>query len=403
MVAMRFDYRDIFKAARLAFSVQRLWIQFIGLAGGYLMYVVLAYGSLVLAGNHLGVLWSRFGLLPVVTGQPLPWYSWILFASGCFLLVFSWLASGTAVARATYMHLKGNHFYTWKEALRFGFRKKGGAVIATPIAIFCIAFFTGLGGVVVGLLGRIPYVGELGISLFTVVWFLASLFLVFVLVALGVSLMLTPSILATTDDDAFEGIFQSFSIVHGQPWRLILYKLLLVALALVGFGVFSFFAKQAWGLMNTILILGMGEKFADLSYAASYLLQNWMYPAVAWSRILPADLGYVLFFTRDFTSTQLPIVMTVSSYIMALFLLFIGGVIVSYPLAIFHAGSSIVFLILKKKKDDENLLERKDREEEEEEEEEETKDEEKSEELSTEEKPKKRGGKKKAEEDSAKE
>ena len=406
MVSLRFDYRDIFRAARLAFSLQRLWIQFIGLAGGYLLYVILAYASLILAGNHFGVLWSRFGLLPCVVGQPLPWISWILFALGCFILIFSWLASSTAVARATYMHLKGNHFYTWKEALRFAFKKKGAAVIATPIAILCIAFFTGLGGVVIGLLGRIPFIGELGISLFTIVWFLASFFLVFVLVALGVSLLLTPSIIATTDDDAFEGIFQSFSVVHGQPWRLIFYYFLLAAVGVIGFGVFSFFAKHAWGLMNQILVWGMGDKFADLSYAASYLLQNWIYPAVAWSRILPADLGYVLFFSRDFISSQLPLVMTISSYILALFLLFIGSIVVSYPLAIFNSGSSIIFLILKKRKDDENLLERKDREEEEDEEEDVNEESDMSPdtvEAAEDKKPKKKGGKKKAEEESTKE
>jgi adenylate kinase len=51
---------------------------------------------------------------------------------------------------------------------------------------------------------------------------------------------------------------------------------------------------------------------------------------------------------------------------MAVFLVFIGGYLISYPIAIFNSGNSIIFLILKKIKDDENLLERKDREEEDE-------------------------------------
>jgi len=189
---------------------------------GYLGYVVLTYVSLLVAGRNFGVFWSRFGLLPSVVGLHLPWYSWIIFAAGVFFLLFSWLVTSTGVARAVYMNLKGNNFYTWKEAFTFALKKKGGSVVSTPIAIFAIAFFLGLGGVVVGLLGRIPYVGELGISLFSTIWFMASIFLVFVVLALGVSLLLTPAILATTDDDAFEGIFQSFSTLYSQPWRLIL-------------------------------------------------------------------------------------------------------------------------------------------------------------------------------------
>ena len=155
------------------------------------------------------------------------------------------------------------------------------------------------------------------------------------------------------------------------------------AITIVGFGTFAFFAKKAWGLMTTILVWGMGDKYANLSYAASYLLQNWVYPAVTWSRAILGDYASYFFFTRDLTSISLPVVMTISAWIFAIFLVFIGGFILSYPLAVFNVGNSIIFLILKKKKDDENLLERKDKEEEEEEEETEEKEEEKKEEAKT--------------------
>jgi len=365
MVVLRFDCRDLLKSARLAFSFQRLWIQFLGLSVGYLAYVLLTYLSLLAAGHNLGTLWSSYGLLPSALGNPLPWFSWILFGLGVAVLVFSWLVTATGVARATYMHLKGNTFYTWKQAFRFALNKKGGSVVSTPIAVLFIALFLVLGGVIVGLLGRIPYLGELGVSLFSVVWYLTSLFLVFVIVVLGVSLLVTPAVLATTDDDAFEGIFQSFSLLYSQPWRLILYHLFVVVIAIVSFGVFAFFAKKAWGVMTTVLVWGMGEKYGDLSYAASGLVQNWVYPAVVWSRTILGDASSFFFFTRDFSSIPLPVVMTAASWIFAVLLVVIGTFVLSYPLAVFNAGSTLAFLILKKKKDDENLLERKDKEEEE--------------------------------------
>ena len=403
MVAMWFDYRDIFRSARLAFSFQRLWIQFLGLFYGYLGYLIFTYLSLLLAGKDFGVHWSRFGLFPSAIGLQLPWYSWIVFALGAFFFLCAWLITSMGVARATYMNLKGNTFYTWKEAWTFALKKKRGSVISTPIAIFLIAFFTILGGIVIGLLGRIPFVGPLGISIFPVIWFMASLFLIFLILALGVSLLLTPAILATTDDDAFEGIFQSFSTLYSQFWRLILYEVLLIIVVLLGFGLLAFAAKRAWSLMTTIFLWGMGENYADLSYSASYLLQNWIYPAVAWSRAILGEYASYFFFTRDFTAIDISGVMTVSSWIFAIFLVFIGGFILSYPLAIFNAGQGIIFLVLKKKKDDENLLERKDREEEDEEEEETEKKEEQEKEEEKEEpkekKVKKKGGpEKKAEE-----
>lgn len=363
MISMRFDYRDLFRAPRIAWSFQRIWIQFLGLLSGWVVYFIFTYLALLLAGEHLSVLWSRFGLIPSIAGLPLPWYAWIFAGIGLLGCLFLWLVSATAVSRAVYMNLKGNHFYTWKDAIRFALKKKGGAVIATPIGILVIAFFTGLGGVIVGLCGRIPVVGEIGIALFTLIWFAASLFLVFLALALGVSLFLTPSVLATTDDDAFEGIFQSFSTLVSQPWRLVVYTLLVGVLTILGGGIFAYFAKKAWFVMNRVLTLGMGDKCIDVSYAASYLLQNWIYPAVEWARALPSSITSVCFFSQEFLPSSLALSQTIAAYVMAIFLLFIGLAVFAYPVAIFNTGYCLLFLILKKKKDDENLLERKDKEE----------------------------------------
>jgi len=362
MIPLRFDTRDIFRSARVAFSFQRLWIQFLGLSWGYVAYVIFTYAAKILAGDNFSDLWARYGLLPYILDFSLPWYSIAVFALGLFFLLFAWLISSTAVCRATYMQLKGNTFYTWKEALAFAFKKKGGSVLSTPIAIGIIAVLIGAGGVVVGLLGRIPVVGPIGLSLFTVIWFVAALLLIFVLLALVVSLILTPAILATTDDDAFEGIFQSFSLLHAQPWRILFSEALIKVIALFGFGIFAFFVKRAWALMTTIFIWGMGKSYADLSYSASYHLQNWLEPAATKIRALGEWSG-LFFFNRVFDSLTLPVSTQIASWIFAFFLLLIAAFVVAYPLAVFNAGQTLLFIILKKKKDDENLLERKDKEE----------------------------------------
>ena len=65
MVAMRFDYRDIFRSARLAFSFQRLWIQFFGLGTGYIIYLVLTYLSMMFGRQKhtFAFLWEKFNIL----------------------------------------------------------------------------------------------------------------------------------------------------------------------------------------------------------------------------------------------------------------------------------------------------------------------------------------------------
>ena len=239
MVNVRFDVRDIFKAPRIALSFQRLWIQFIGIVTGYVVYVMFTYLSFWADGQNIANLWERHGLVPLTSGINMTWIAWIIYGAGCILLAAIWFLTAAAVARAVYMVLKGNTFYTWKEAIRFAFVKKWGSVISTPITIAVIIAVTAFGGILIGFMGRIPVVGEIGISVFMLIWYFASLFIVFVVLAFFASLLIAPSAIAATDDDAFEGIFQSFSILGAQPTRFICYTLLNGILAAAGWAVIA--------------------------------------------------------------------------------------------------------------------------------------------------------------------
>ena len=159
MVKLHFNYKDLFRSARLAFSVQRVWINFVGLVVGFLAYDVLTYVSFLAAGRGFVPMWERFGLFPCLFGIGGPWYSWVIFWVGVLLLVAILLLTNTAVSRAVYMNLKGETFYTWKEAFGFAL-KRWGSVLAAPTAIIGIIAFFVVGALVMALLGRIPYVGE---------------------------------------------------------------------------------------------------------------------------------------------------------------------------------------------------------------------------------------------------
>ena len=55
MVSLQFDFRDIFRSNRIAFSLQRIWIQFLGLTVAYFGYLVFTYVSLIIAGENVVV------------------------------------------------------------------------------------------------------------------------------------------------------------------------------------------------------------------------------------------------------------------------------------------------------------------------------------------------------------
>ena len=364
MYQMYFDFRDIFKTPRFALSLQKIWIQFVGLLLAFFGYLILTYISLLTAGISLSVAWNKYGLLPCLVGESAKWYSFIVFGIGVAWLVVAYMVTATAVSRATYMIAKGNNFYTWKEAFSFSIKKASSLVMA-PVSIVIIIGLFVLGIAVVGWLGKIPYIGEFGTTIFIPLWFLAALVTVFLAVVAGVALLLTPAIIATTDDDAFEAIFQSFSTIWSQPWRLILYEAFSSFLAIAAFFIFALLAKKAFILMDRLFAGTMGADYMNISAQGMYLLSVWVAHSIGWIESLFCDYSGLIYFSREFDPLMLPGYQIVASYIFSIWMLLIGGFVASYGAASFNVGNTLSYLIIRKKKDDENLLERKDREEEE--------------------------------------
>ncbi len=374
MLKLRFDYRDLFNAPRIAFSIQRIWIQFVGLFFGYAGYLALTYLSYVLNNYKLEDVWNRFGLLPClfITGEAFPWYSWLIWILGCLLLLFVYLVTNTAVARALYMISKGNHFYSWKEAFRFAF-KKIWSILLTPVSIAFLIGLMILGSLVIGLLGKIPFIGELGISLFTIIWFIAALIMLFFAIVTLVALLLTPGIIATTDEDAFEAVFQVFSITWSQPCRFLFYQIINIVQAALSFAVFAFFVKKALVIMNTLFVHFMGRDFINLCNNGQTMVQKWTFLFQSVIDSIFKGCSPHIFFTHNYSlipHSELPVTVIISSYLYAFSVLFIGALVISYALTTLTAGNTLQYLVMRKFKDQENLLERKDAEEEEEESEE---------------------------------
>ncbi|MBN2357588.1 hypothetical protein JXO59_15850 [candidate division KSB1 bacterium] len=369
MHVLRFDYRDLFRAPRLAFSMQRIWIQFFGMSIGYGVYLVLTYIAFLINGTSITQTWEAFGLAPCLFAAwgSIAWYAWLAFAFAIFALFFVFLITNTAVARVTYMVSKGNHFYSSREALSFSLRKMA-AVLSTPSSLLLLLVCMVVGSMILGLIGRIAYFGELVVGIFSILWFLSALLFIYIFLVFLASFLLTPSIIACTDEDAFEAVFQTFSITWGQPWRLILYEIITIILALFSMGVLAFLGKRAIMLTNVLLCRFMGMDYIILSNNGQALVQNWIIAIEAPLRAIYHNFTGQIFFTNEFIYTPTNnVALTIASFLFALSLLCFGAWILAYGLSTFTVGNTLTYLILRHKKDGENLLERKDKEEESEE------------------------------------
>ena len=295
-----------------------------------------------------------------------PWYSDVVYALAVFCLVIAFLITNTAVARAAYMCLKGNHFYSWKEAVVFSFKKLGSIVLA-PLSLLVLGLLVIACSAVLGWVGRLPYVGAPGIALFTPIWFLSALFLVYTTAVTVVSLWHTPGIIAASDEDAFEVVFQSFSLTWTQPWRLLLYQGVNICIALAAMIVFALLVKKSLLIMNGLFGLFMGADFIALANQGQTVLQNWLAGLQRTLERLLGDYTKQLFFYKEHTlsgNEAISITDSISAYFYSAGLLLLTALTLSYGLTCSAIGNLLSFLALRNRKDGENLLERQDREEE---------------------------------------
>jgi len=370
MQTLRFDAHDLLRAPRLAFSLQRIWIQWLGTGSGYLVYLLFSYAALMSQGASIAGVWKSHGLLPCLPGaqSSASWYAWLLWGLGVLALLIAFLYTNTAVARAAYMHLKGNHFYSWREAFAFA-GKKIASILFAPLSLLILILLLVFSSMILGWMGRIPYIGALGVSLFTVIWFLASLFIVYTLVVTIVSLWHTPAIIAATDEDAFEAVFQSFSLTWTQPWRLLLSQAANLVIAAAATGFFAFVVKKSLLLMNRLFGLFMGPDYNAFAVHGQGLLQAGLVQLQALLQPPFQPFAAQVYFSKAFMlgdAAGMPVMILIAAYFFFFSLLFIAGWVLSYGLCCYTIGNVLTLLALRRRKDGENLLERKDREEQEE-------------------------------------
>ena len=358
---LHFNFKDIFRAPRVAFRLQKIWINGIGLLSGYLIFIVFTYLSLLIDGNSLSSIWQQSGLLACGYSQLQHWYSLIISLIGAATFFAIFLLTNTAVSRASYMELRKEFYYTWRQAFKFAFRKWVSVLGAIFTFLFMIAFFI-IGSFIVGFIGRIPIIGELGNFLLIIPYILAALLLLFILIVTFVGIFLVPAIIATSEEDSLGGVFQSFSITYNQPWRLIIYSSLTGLLELSGVVILAFALKKAYLLLDTLFKIGMGDKFEKIIEYGFYLFDKALPQLYSWMQYIFGTFSEQIYLDYHHMPMTLSGSENIAAYIFAIFMLLVGGSVISYGEAIRNSGFTILYVTLYKIHEDENLLEREDEE-----------------------------------------
>ena len=367
---LNYNYFDIFRAPRLALSGKKILFLIKGNLFGYIAYFIFSLISLLSTGMSTQEIMYNYGLYPFLFGHQAEWYSWLLYFFGISIWFFALMLSLTGVCRIFLKQLKGNDFFSGKDASKF-VSKHRYAVLLTPITIFLIIIFFLLLASVFALVGKIPVIGKLTVAILYIFYFLGSVFTILSAFVLFTSLIFTPSIVGFYEEDTMGSVFQIYSITFSQTWRILFYNIILAILIFVGIEIYSWVCLNSVGLIGYIFgqNVFMGDQFYIIhNHSISVVFPNVIVDTLVYYKTLILEKinlnsGIPFLFSpmNNFMELKdLSLIETISSILLSIVYFIIALSVFSYGLAMFVIGQSLMFVTFKKLSDDDDLIFRAD-------------------------------------------
>ena len=360
---LRFNYRDLFQAPRRALNGKQIFTQLRGLLIGYPIYFGLTYIALLTSGKSIATSWDRYGLYPfflhpatVLSG----YLAWLVFVAGIILFVAVILVASAAGSRIAYRELKGDPFYGLKDGWSFA-RSNWRAVVLSPITLIAIIGFFMLAAVIMGLLGKLPVIGELIFIGLLPLYIAGAVFTLLTVVVVMVLLAYSPAIVATWEDDPMGTAFQAFAATWREPLRVFFYTIGVKLLAVIAMLLFGGALTAGYHFVASVFGSPwlMGEKLAQLLAWAEQIV----FPGYhQWFLYIPGNMASTAAITAGIDAVAISGWSAFAASLLALVLFLVYGSAIAYGLGVVSVGQTFAFLTIKLRMDDENLLERVDSE-----------------------------------------
>ncbi len=342
-----YDFRDILVAPAKALSAKKISLMTFFLSVGLLGYDFFTYLAVVVDGEKLATFYSVYGLLPLTYLTFSHWLAQTLYHLGLLVAIYALMLGFFGVSAITIEELRGNRFLSLGKALRFSFRRLP-QLFLSELSIFVFVCIIVLLIFLLGLITRIPYLGEWIYALFFVIPnFIIALFVVFICFITVISVILLPAVAAAERrGETFTAILETFSTIIRQPVRWFLYTAYAAIVAkLCGF-IYAYFSFRAVEFLTLASSLGAGKKvWYLLKSGLSHLPVNTplvretfnIFPGIHWSFSLAPWL-------RGGGNEA-------AGYLMAVMLALVFASIIGYMLAILATAQARGYVVIRYYKD----------------------------------------------------
>ncbi|MCD4847073.1 MAG: hypothetical protein K8R76_02650 [Candidatus Aegiribacteria sp.] len=345
---LRFNVKDIPLCAKYGFSARKIWVYFKTLILSWIIWDIFIYLGFFAAGYDMAARWEQSRLFPLPGAlfwkEVIP-VAFLIIAA--ILILYVLIRGGLKVSRMTFQQIRGDNFFSGADASRFA-RGNSFPLIAIPVLLVLVILLALAAGAASGVLSRIPVAGPILSALLAVPLWGVMLLAVLTALALVLSFQLLPSIIATTGADTFESVFELFSTMTSQSWRVFLYWLLSLIIIMLGGITFFLFASLAVDLLSFSVTLGAGSGGFGAALASG--------PRLLAPEALPFFSGLTTFGQQDSIQTWTGI----SGVIAGLSGTAIFLVVVSYFLSCCSSSWTLIYLVLRYKKDGVDLADRAD-------------------------------------------
>ena len=247
--------------------------------------------------------------------------------------------AGGAICRMAALQFARGEKLGLTESVSFSL-KRFLSFFTAPLVPVVIILVLGLLTALLGLVGNIPWLGELIMGIFTILALLAGLLITIILIGTAAGFNLMFPAVAYDGSDCFDAISRSFSYIYTKPWRMGFYSGIALIYGAICYAFVRFFAFLL--LWSTHEFLQLGVLVSDSSKQLNKLAAIWPQPTFmnlvgSWDAV-----------TMNWSES-------IASFMIYLLLLLVVGLVVAFVISFYFSANTIIYALMRNKVDNANL------------------------------------------------
>ncbi len=269
---------------------------------------------------------------------------WIIIGILMLYCLAIYAVIGGALCRmAAVQFARDERIGAWR-ALQFSLSKFG-SYFTAPLIPLGIIIFIGIFIFFGGLVGAIPYVGEIMAPILMGLALFGGFIIALVTVGLMAGYNLMYPTIAVEGSDSFDAISRAFSYVFARPWRMGAYSFLA---AVYGGICYVFVRVFAWLLLISVYAAaGLGMNVDDSSVTGSMNIRGKL------EAIWPAPTLGDLQPSVNWISLNLS--ECIGAAVIWIWVALVAGLVLAFVLSFFYSVNTVIYCLLRKKVDDTDL------------------------------------------------